>query len=200
MKFSHLAALAVVLGLAAAATAADPPKAFTPPVAWDEARIQKIEKDVAELKAALKPETAAAARPVATTAGSTQVVPAGHHAHTRTDGTTIIHPDHTGNDAAAHAGVAWPWYKSAVAGQTVTNVVSGPAVAASTPGLLGSSFTATNGVTYVADPGRPGVFVPAGRASTPAVGTVSEMPRMRQLTLQTPLMTGRVCIGGNCPR
>lgn len=47
------------------------------------------------------------------------VVPPGFHAHTTTDGRTIVHADTNFGNAAAHAGVAYPWPKTATAGQTV---------------------------------------------------------------------------------
>lgn len=47
------------------------------------------------------------------------VVPAGHHAHTRIDGTTFIHGDENYGLAAPHAGVERPWPKTGLPGQTV---------------------------------------------------------------------------------
>jgi hypothetical protein len=47
------------------------------------------------------------------------VVPAGHHAHRTLDGRTVIHGDWNVGDPAAHAGIPWPWPKTAFAGQTV---------------------------------------------------------------------------------
>lgn len=47
------------------------------------------------------------------------VVPPGHHAHTRADGSTFIHGDENYGDPAAHAGVARPWPKTGFPGQTV---------------------------------------------------------------------------------
>ena len=53
-------------------------------------------------------------------------VPRGMHAHTRTDGTTFIHGDENRGSAPAHEGVAWPWDKTATAGQTVEIQTKGP--------------------------------------------------------------------------
>lgn len=47
------------------------------------------------------------------------VVPTGFHAHTTTDGRTVVHADSNFGNAAAHAGIAWPWPKTATAGQVV---------------------------------------------------------------------------------
>lgn len=46
-------------------------------------------------------------------------VPAGSHAHTLEDGTVIVHGDENHGNAAAHEGIAYPWYKTARAGDTV---------------------------------------------------------------------------------
>lgn len=47
------------------------------------------------------------------------VIPPGYHAHRTTDGRTIVHHDSNHGNAAAHAGIAHPWVKTATAGQTV---------------------------------------------------------------------------------
>jgi hypothetical protein len=56
------------------------------------------------------------------------VVPRGSHAHTRIDGSVFIHGDENLGKAAPHAGVALPWPKTALPGQTVvvSNPVSNP--------------------------------------------------------------------------
>lgn len=48
-----------------------------------------------------------------------RIVPPGHHAHQRTDGTIIIHSDSNHGNADAHRGVPWPWPKTAFPGQRV---------------------------------------------------------------------------------
>lgn len=48
-----------------------------------------------------------------------QVVPPGHHAHVRLDGTVVIHGNENLGNAAAHAGIARPWVRTAEAGQVV---------------------------------------------------------------------------------
>lgn len=53
-------------------------------------------------------------------------IPRGYHAHTSTDGTTFVHGDENRGSASAHEGVAWPWDKSATAGQTVEIQAKGP--------------------------------------------------------------------------
>jgi hypothetical protein len=50
----------------------------------------------------------------------TLTVPPGYHAHRTTDGRTVVHADSNFGDPVAHAGIARPWPKTAVAGQTVT--------------------------------------------------------------------------------
>lgn len=66
-------------------------------------------------------------------------VPPGHHAHRTTDGRVIVHSDTNHGNAAAHAGVQWPWPKVAYAGQvvasstTVTAATSAPLAVASCP-------------------------------------------------------------------
>lgn len=47
------------------------------------------------------------------------VIPPGHHAHTRADGSVFIHGDENFGDPSAHAGVARPWPKTGFPGQTV---------------------------------------------------------------------------------
>lgn len=46
-------------------------------------------------------------------------IPPGYHAHTRADGSTFIHGDENFGKAAPHAGVARPWSKTGLPGQTV---------------------------------------------------------------------------------
>lgn len=48
------------------------------------------------------------------------VVPPGHHAHRRSDGTVYTHGNENVGNAAAHQGVPLPWPRIAEAGQTVT--------------------------------------------------------------------------------
>lgn len=52
-----------------------------------------------------------AARPV--------TIPPGFHAHTRTDGTVIVHSDSNLGKVGPHEGVAYPWPKTGRPGQTV---------------------------------------------------------------------------------
>jgi len=47
------------------------------------------------------------------------VIPPGHHAHTRADGSTFIHGDENFGNPAAHTGVSRPWPKTGFPGQTV---------------------------------------------------------------------------------
>lgn len=47
------------------------------------------------------------------------VIPPGHHAHTRADGSVFIHGDENFGNPAAHAGVVRPWPKTGFPGQTV---------------------------------------------------------------------------------
>lgn len=54
------------------------------------------------------------------------VVPAGHHAHRRIDGTVYTHGNENLGNAAAHSGVQYPWPRIAEAGQSV--IVTQPAV------------------------------------------------------------------------
>jgi hypothetical protein len=56
------------------------------------------------------------------------VVPAGHHAHRKIDGSIVIHGDWNYGSASAHQGIARPWPKIAVAGQTVPQPMQGPPV------------------------------------------------------------------------
>ncbi len=51
---------------------------------------------------------------------SQTVVPPGMHAHRTETGEVIIHGDENRGSAAAHAGITYPWYKIATAGQTVS--------------------------------------------------------------------------------
>lgn len=53
------------------------------------------------------------------TATAPQTVPPGHHAHRKADGTIIVHADSNYGNAAAHAGIVWPWPKVAYPGQVV---------------------------------------------------------------------------------
>lgn len=64
-----------------------------------------------------------AAAPAASAVAS--VVPLGFHAHTKIDGTTIVHSDDNFGSASAHAGVALPWPKTAFAGQTIVSSCPG---------------------------------------------------------------------------
>ncbi len=50
------------------------------------------------------------------------VVPPGMHAHVRADGSVIVHADSNYGDPVAHAGIVWPWVKTATAGQPVPRV------------------------------------------------------------------------------
>lgn len=54
------------------------------------------------------------------TAPVSEVIPPGHHAHRKADGTVIVHADSNFGNAAAHAGIVWPWPKVGYAGQVVT--------------------------------------------------------------------------------
>lgn len=56
------------------------------------------------------------AKPAASSSG---VVPAGMHAHTRTDGTVYVHGNENLGNPSAHTGVSFPWVRTAEAGQTI---------------------------------------------------------------------------------
>ena len=60
-----------------------------------------------------------------------EVIPPGHHSHVTTDGRTIVHADSNYGNAAAHAGIEWPWLKVATAGQVVQSAPDPPAFAPS---------------------------------------------------------------------
>lgn len=89
------------------------------------------------------------------------VVPRGMHAHTKTDGTTIVHGDENWGDPVAHEGVEWPWNKSAVAGQVVAQ--PGPVVKTAQVVRYVTRTICENGVCrLVTVP----VVTPAGAAET----------------------------------
>lgn len=46
-------------------------------------------------------------------------IPPGYHAHTKEDGTVIVHSDANVGKAGPHEGIAHPWPKTGYAGQTV---------------------------------------------------------------------------------
>lgn len=48
-----------------------------------------------------------------------EVIPPGHHSHVTTDGRTIVHADSNYGNAAAHAGIAYPWLIVGRPGQVV---------------------------------------------------------------------------------
>ena len=57
--------------------------------------------------------------PVALKTKHAVTIPPGYHAHTKEDGTVIVHSDSNVGKAGPHEGIAHPWPKSGYAGQTV---------------------------------------------------------------------------------
>lgn len=102
-------------------------------------RLRQVEAQLHELAERLDGPAVAPASRAARPAAVPTVVPPGFHAHTTTDGRVIVHSDTNHGNAAAHAGVQWPWPKVAYAGQvvasstTVTAATSAPLAVASCP-------------------------------------------------------------------
>lgn len=126
-------------------------------------RVASLEIRVANLEARMAP---ASTLPAVTQRPPVTVVPPGHHTHTTVDGRTIVHADSNYGNAAAHAGVAWPWPKTAVAGQAV---YTGGTGLGPTPGhWYGGGYQGVPQFTtvraFAADDGScPGGNCPAGR-------------------------------------
>lgn len=70
-------------------------------------------------KCAVPPRTAIVAKADPVRRDVPVLIPPGHHAHRRADGTVIVHADTNYGNAAAHAGVVWPWPKVGYAGQVM---------------------------------------------------------------------------------
>lgn len=183
--------LGLVLGLApyTPCHAEAPPEArlpAEPPVAWEK-RLTDLEKRVDALEGKAK---------VAAPTATTMVIPPGFHAHTRTDGSVFVHSDALNNDAAAHAGVPWPWHKTAVAGQTVTTTTATTATAPLPAGVFVSPMT---GRTYVPHPTMAGYYTESTSTETTFAPAIPRTGPLRAL-----FQNGRVftqsCPGGNCPR
>jgi hypothetical protein len=122
MLKSLFAIAALALAVPFACAEADPPPVATPDPPRIEKRVADLEAKVAELERALGLRTVSPAPvivPVSSPAFGSQVVPPGHHAHQRSDGTIIVHGDWNHGDPVAHQGVPHPWPKIAVAGQVV---------------------------------------------------------------------------------
>lgn len=116
--------LAASLVLAACSLGADTPDP-PPVVGWEEFMALTRRVEVLERAAGIREVPTVAAPRTSST-----VIPPGHHAHTRTDGTTLVHADSSRGDPAAHAGVAWPWVVTGLPGQTVqSSLPSGEATA-----------------------------------------------------------------------
>lgn len=113
-----------------------PPLPQAPPL---EQRVSDLERRVAVLEQPRSAPTAAAPR--------AYVIPAGYHAHRTVDGRTIVHSDALNGNAAAHAGIAPPWVKTATAGQTVY--------------LSPGTAAVSTGATYYQSSGCPSGFCPA---------------------------------------
>lgn len=145
-------------------------------------RLLDLEKKVEDLQKQVE-------QPKEVKKSNTVVIPPGYHAHTKTDGTRIVHADSTGNNAAAHEGVEWPWYKTGFPGQTI-EIAAAPVASQSQPQTQPKLVRGNV-------PGVAGEhFVPEG---SPFAATV-ESPRLRQLSYNGPFVTGSVCLGPNCPR
>lgn len=92
-------------------------------------RLRQVEAQLHELAERLDGPAVAPASRAARPAAVPTVVPPGFHAHTTTDGRVIVHSDANRGNDAAHAGVPWPYYKSATAGQAVYVEAGGYAAA-----------------------------------------------------------------------
>lgn len=95
-----LLAISCVLVLGGTSFAGDPPRLKCPP---------KINQDVIYVPAA----------PMVVQSSFSGVVPTGQHAHRKLDGTVFVHRNENMGNAAAHQGVAYPWIRTAEAGQYV---------------------------------------------------------------------------------
>ncbi len=120
-----------LLILLASIAAPPEPKAIDPAVAmaWannTDSRVSELEARVRRLESML-----GVPAPVVARVASSVVVPPGMHAHTKADGTVIIHGDENFGNAAAHAGISHPWPKTAVAGQVVQTTATAPVAATS---------------------------------------------------------------------
>lgn len=102
-------------------------------------RLTALEQRVADLEKARSLAAPAVPQSVHVPAPRLFTVPSGFHAHRTVDGRTIVHHDSNHGNAAAHASVAHPWVKSAVAGQTVFVSSDGQGVASSAQYFQSSS-------------------------------------------------------------
>lgn len=85
----------------------DPPR-LVQRVAELEARVDQLER---RLGMAVAPRVGPATSAV--------VVPPGQHAHRTTSGEVIVHGNENLGNAAAHAGISYPWIRIAEGGQTL---------------------------------------------------------------------------------
>lgn len=90
-------------------------------VSWDFGRrLAVAEQDIKELKDRVdKIEAKSVPSRGPAVKAAPAVVPPGHHAHTRPDGIVIVHADSNFGNPVAHAGIPYPWPKTALAGQVV---------------------------------------------------------------------------------
>lgn len=102
-----------LLLLTASVGVSDPPR-YVPDPPKLEQRVSDLEQRVAQLEKQLNPVV----KPQPIVSNSV-VVPAGSHAHTTIDGKVIIHGNENLGNAAAHQGIAYPWIRTAEAGQVV---------------------------------------------------------------------------------
>ena len=147
---------------------------------------EALRREVAELRALV-----AGAKPAPVTVlpvpkpVPATVIPAGYHAHTKIDGTTIVHADSNFGDPVAHAGVPYPWPKTGFPGQ----VVAGPCPGGVCP--TGTCPTAAVAVSTAA----PATFS-ASYAASYSVGR----PRLFARVLAwRPRFLARLGAGGDCP-
>lgn len=97
--------------------------------------------------------------PLAAKVKTAVTIPPGFHAHTKEDGTVIVHSDKNKGKAGPHEGVAHPWHKSGYAGDTVL-------VDVNSPSAEGSIYT------VLADPCPNGVC-PRGVSRTTSTSSTS---------------------------
>lgn len=75
--------------------------------------------------------------------GTAFPIPKGFHAHTKADGTVIVHSDENVGDAKAHEGIVHPWKKAARGGETL--LVNDNAVAVAAPNPFAAADPCPNG-------------------------------------------------------
>jgi hypothetical protein len=96
---------------------ADPSRITSADPSRIEQRVTDLERRVRQLEGQLYALTDPKNR-VQTTPTPT-VVPPGHHAHVKQDGTVIVHGNENMGNHEAHAGIAYPYVRIAEAGQPV---------------------------------------------------------------------------------